>query len=71
MMSDTNPPKEKDKAEDLSWRLLTDQLPPPVTLAEPSLQVIIEGVTQQICDASNTSQVKESLPSSSVTSRTG
>jgi len=36
MMSDTNPPKEKDKAEDPSRRPPTDQLPPPVTLAEPS-----------------------------------
>ena len=48
MMSDTNPPKEKDKAKDPSWRPPTDQLPPPVTLAEPLLQDIIVSVSDRL-----------------------
>lgn len=54
MMSETNPPNKKDKAVDQTkekdkavdpTRRLSDQLPPPMTLAEPSLQAIIEGIT--------------------------
>jgi len=71
-MLETNPPNEKDKAGDSSKekdiRLggrRTTSLPLPVTLAEPSLQAIIEGVIQRIRGTSNISQVKEPLPSSS------